>query len=83
MPAAWQYRGRVISAEDIVFIQQLIREHPGASRRALSAKLCEFAASVWERGKSGGSRSVEFSEEQADAHIDIAIDFRLASGGGH
>ena len=45
--------------------------------------LCEFAASVWERGKSGGSRSVELSEEQADAHIDIAIDFRLASGGGH
>src|ERR1700719_1527912 len=41
MAAAWQYRGRVVSAEDIVFIQQLIGEHPGASRRALSAKLCE------------------------------------------
>jgi hypothetical protein len=23
------------------------------------------------------------SEEQADAHLDIAIDFRLASRGGH
>jgi hypothetical protein len=26
---------------------------------------------------------VELSEEQADAHLDIAIDFRLASRGGH
>ena len=51
MPAAWQYRGRVISAEDIVFIQQLIREHPRASRRALSAKLCE----AWQWKQSNGS----------------------------
>ena len=51
MPAAWQYRGRVISAEDIVFIQQLIREHPGASRRALSAKLCE----AWQWKQSNGA----------------------------
>jgi len=26
---------------------------------------------------------VELSEEQADAHLDIAIDFGLASGGRH
>jgi hypothetical protein len=26
---------------------------------------------------------MQLSEEEADAHIDIAIDFRLASGGGH
>jgi hypothetical protein len=26
---------------------------------------------------------VELSEEQADTHLDIAIDFRLASGRGH
>lgn len=51
MPAAWQYRGRVISAEDIVFIQQLIREHPRASRRALSAKLCE----AWQWKQSNGA----------------------------
>jgi len=41
MPAAWRYRGREISAEEIVFIRQFIAEHAGASRRALSAKLCE------------------------------------------
>ena len=51
MPAPWQYRGRAISAEDIVFIQQLIREHPRASRRALSAKLCE----AWQWKQSNGS----------------------------
>ena len=41
VPARWRYRGREISAEEIVFIQRLIAEHPRASRRALSAKLCE------------------------------------------
>jgi Domain of unknown function (DUF4338) len=41
MPATWRYRGREISAEEIVFIRRLIAEHPGASRRALSTKLCE------------------------------------------
>src|SRR5215472_1072741 len=41
MPTGWRYRGREISPEEIVFIRQLIAEHAGASRRALSAKLCE------------------------------------------
>jgi hypothetical protein len=41
MPGEWKYRGRVVSSEDIVFIRQLIAQHSGASRRALSAKLCE------------------------------------------
>jgi hypothetical protein len=41
MPTEWSYRGRAVSAEDIEFIRQLIAAHPGASRRALSAKLCE------------------------------------------
>src|SRR5436305_11549137 len=41
MPTKWRYRGRAVSAEDIAFIRQLIAAHPGASRRALSAKLCE------------------------------------------
>lgn len=36
-----RYRGRVVSAEDVVFIQSLIDEHPEASRRALSKMLCE------------------------------------------
>jgi Domain of unknown function (DUF4338) len=51
MPAPWQHRGRVISAEDIAFIQQLIQEHPGASRRALSAQLCE----AWQWKQSNGA----------------------------
>jgi Druantia protein DruA len=41
MPAAWRYRGREISTGEIVFIRQLIAAHAGASRRALSRKLCE------------------------------------------
>jgi hypothetical protein len=41
MPTAWRYRGREISAEEIVFVRRLIAEYPRASRRALSAKLCE------------------------------------------
>lgn len=35
------YRGRVLSAQDVAFIQTLIDAHPEASRRALSKKLCE------------------------------------------
>jgi hypothetical protein len=36
-----KYRGRVITSEDILFIEQLIAAHPRASRRRLSHKLCE------------------------------------------
>jgi hypothetical protein len=36
-------------------------------------------SSQWQ---GGSSRSVQLSEEQADAHIDIAIDFGLASRSG-
>ena len=35
------YRHRVITDDDIVFIRKLIADHPGASRKALSRKLCE------------------------------------------
>jgi len=35
------YRGRVLSAQDVAFIQTLIDAHPEASRRALSSMLCE------------------------------------------
>ena len=35
------YRGRVLSAQDVAFIQSLIDAHPEASRRALSSMLCE------------------------------------------
>jgi hypothetical protein len=35
------YRGRTLTSADIGFIGQLIAEHPGLSRRRLSAKLCQ------------------------------------------
>ena len=41
MQQALSYRHRVITEQDIAFIGALIAEHPGASRRALSIKLCE------------------------------------------
>lgn len=36
-----KYRGRAITAEDILYIRELIAAHPRQSRRALSKKLCE------------------------------------------
>jgi len=55
VPTEWKYRGRIITSADVAMIQQLIREHPGASRRALSEKLCE----IWEwRQANGALRSM-------------------------
>ena len=51
MPATWRYRGRKISAEEIVFIRRLNAAHPGASRRALSTKLCE----AWQWKQANGA----------------------------
>ncbi len=51
MPAEWRYRGRVVTAEDIVFIRQCIAQNPGASRRRLSAKLCE----AWQWKQANGA----------------------------
>ena len=51
MPAEWRYRGRVVTAEDIAFIRQFIAQHPDASRRRLSAKLCE----AWEWKQANGA----------------------------
>ena len=51
MPAEWRYRGRVVTAEDIAFIRQFITQHPDASRRRLSAKLCE----AWEWKQANGA----------------------------
>ena len=36
-----KYRGRVVTDADVAFLRELIATHPGLSRRALSAKLCE------------------------------------------
>ena len=41
MPVQWRYRGRVVTSEDVVFIRELIVQHPRLSRRRLSAELCE------------------------------------------
>jgi hypothetical protein len=39
--AELNYRGTVVTAEDILYIRELIAAHPRASRRRLSEKLCE------------------------------------------
>lgn len=51
MPVEWRYRGRTVTAEDIVFIRQFIADHPSLSRRKLSANLCE----VWQWKQANGA----------------------------
>jgi len=51
MSAEWKYRGRVVTAEDIALIRQLIADHPQASRRRLSEMLCE----VWQWKQANGA----------------------------
>lgn len=46
-----KYRGRVVTAEDILYIQELIAAHPRASRRRLSQKLCE----AWQWKQANGA----------------------------
>src|ERR1700674_4415086 len=41
MEAVFSYRHRRLSEQDIAFIRALIAEHPRASRRQLSVKLCQ------------------------------------------
>ena len=45
------YRGRNITDADILFIKQLIADHPSSSRRDLSKKLCE----AWNWRQANGS----------------------------
>src|SRR5215813_12340091 len=47
----WRYRGRAVTAEDIVQIRQLIAEYPRASRRRLSTLLCE----AWQWKQTNGA----------------------------
>jgi hypothetical protein len=49
--AELKYRGRVVTAEDILYIRELIAAHPRASRRRLSEKLCE----AWQWKQANGS----------------------------
>jgi hypothetical protein len=46
-----KYRGRVISAADILYIRELIAAYPGASRRRLSERLCE----AWQWKQANGA----------------------------
>lgn len=41
MQEPFRYRSRTVTAQDIEFIRELIANHPRASRRQLSSKLCE------------------------------------------
>jgi len=47
----WRYRGRVITAQDLEFIREFIRQHPRLSRRRLSAQLCE----AWQWRQANGA----------------------------
>ena len=51
MASEWKYRGRVVTADDVTSIRQLIAGNPGASRRRLSAKLCE----AWQWKQANGA----------------------------
>ncbi len=51
MSSECRYRGRVITDEDIFFIRKLVAEHPTASRRRLSEKLCE----AWQWKQANGA----------------------------
>lgn len=51
MPVEWRYRGRTVGSEDIVFIRELIAQHPQLSRRKLSARLCE----AWQWKQANGA----------------------------
>jgi hypothetical protein len=50
MEATFKHRGRTITESEVAFIRKLIAEHPEASRRALSKKLCE----AWEWRQPNG-----------------------------
>lgn len=51
MPVDLRYRGRAVTAEDVVFIRRFIAENPSMSRRKLSAKLCE----AWQWKQANGA----------------------------
>lgn len=51
MPVEYKYRGRVITPEDISFIQQLLAGNPAISRRRLSEQLCE----AWQWKQANGA----------------------------
>ena len=51
MSVQYKYRGRIVTPEDITFIQQLLAENPSVSRRRFSEKLCE----AWQWKQANGA----------------------------
>ena len=51
MKLQFKYRGRIVTDEDVLFINRLIEDNPGDSRWALSKKLCL----AWNWVQSNGS----------------------------
>jgi hypothetical protein len=51
VPVEYRYRGRNISRNEILFLQQFIADHPELSRFALSRKLCE----LWQWKQANGA----------------------------
>lgn len=51
MDALLRYRNRVVTRSDVEFIRELIADHPGESRRALSTQLC----SAWNWTQPNGA----------------------------
>ncbi len=51
MPVDLRYRGRAVTAEEVLFIRRLIAENPRLSRRKLSSKLCE----AWDWKQANGA----------------------------
>ena len=47
----WRYRGRVITAQELEFIREFIKQHAELSRRRLSAQLCE----AWQWKQANGA----------------------------
>lgn len=50
MESQIRYRGRAVTGQDIAFVRNLIAEHPGESRRALSQELCRAWGWVQQNG---------------------------------
>lgn len=51
MPVQYQYRGRVITPDDIVFLRQFIAANSSLSRRKLSARVCQ----AWDWRQANGA----------------------------
>jgi hypothetical protein len=79
MESAFRYRSQLITAGQIEFIRQLIRQHPGATRRRLSLLLCE--AWGWQQA-NGAPRDMVCRGLLLGLHRAAQIDLPLARAKG-